>query len=30
MEAAGVVEIFQRSVQKHKLVYSKYLDDDDT
>ena len=30
MEAAGAVEIFQHSVQKHKLVYSKYLGDGDT
>ena len=30
MEAAGPVEIFQHSAQKHKLVYSQYLGDDDT
>ena len=30
MEAAEAVEIFQRSVQKHKLLYSQYLGDDDT
>ena len=30
MEAAGAVEIFQQSVQKHKLVYSQFLDDGDT
>ena len=30
MEAAGAVEIFQHSVQKHKLVYSQCLGDDDT
>ena len=29
MEAAGAVEIFQHSVQKHELVYSKYLGDGD-
>ena len=30
MKAAGAVEIFQQSVQKHKLVYSQYLGDGDT
>ena len=30
MEAAGAVEIFQHSVQKHKLFHSKYLGDGDT
>ena len=30
MEAAGAVEIFQRSIQKNKLVYSHYLGDGDT
>ena len=30
MEAAGAVEMFQHSVQKHKLVYSQYLGDGDT
>ena len=30
MEAAWAVEIFQHSVQKHKLVCSQYLDDYDT
>ena len=30
MEAAGAVEIFQHSIQKHKSVYSKYLGDGDT
>ena len=30
MEAAGVVEIFQHSFQKHELVYSQYLGDIDT
>ena len=30
MEAAGAVEIFQCSVQKHKLVSSQYLGDGDT
>ena len=30
MEVAGAVEIFQHSVQTHKLVYSQYLGDGDT
>ena len=30
MDAAEAVEIFQHSVQKHKLVYSQYLGDGDT
>ena len=30
MDAAEAVEIFQHSVQKHKLVYSQYLGDRDT
>ena len=30
IEAAGAVETFQHSVQKHKLVYSQYLSDGDT
>ena len=30
MEASGAVEKFPHSVQKHKLVCSQYLGDDDT
>ena len=30
MESAGAVEIFQRSVDKNKLVYNEYLGDGDT
>ena len=30
MKAAGVVKIFQHSVQNHKLFYSQYLGDGDT
>ena len=30
MEAAGLVKIFQHSVQNHKLFYSQYLGDGDT
>ena len=30
MEAAVAVEIFQHSIQKHKLVYLQYFGDGDT
>ena len=30
MEAAGAVAIFSSSVEKHKLIYSKYIGDGDT
>ena len=30
MEAPGAVAMFSSSVEKHKLIYSKYIGDGDT
>ena len=30
MDGAGAVNMFERAVEKHRLVYNEYLGDDDT
>ena len=30
MEAAGAMEMFQKSIEKYNLIYNKYLGDGDT